>query len=133
MHRVCLFALVTSCLSAQAPADLFHKAPPAVDEALRARVQALTELHRNRPQRSEGGRLSEHSFREVRMHPNPLPLAGAERASLVPDRVRDAESSEALDQRSSTDRSSFLCPQLHVRGRRGGEVRSCPRVPQEIR
>jgi hypothetical protein len=40
-----LFALVASCLSAQAPADLFQKAPPAVDEALRARITKFFQLH----------------------------------------------------------------------------------------
>src|ERR1044071_5965016 len=45
MHRACVFVLLASCLSAQAPADLFHKAPPAVDEALRARIAKFYQLH----------------------------------------------------------------------------------------
>jgi hypothetical protein len=45
MYRACLFALLASCLCAQEPADLFHKAPPAVDEALRARISKFFQLH----------------------------------------------------------------------------------------
>ena len=37
--------LLASCLSAQSPADLFHKAPPAVDEALRTRISKFFQLH----------------------------------------------------------------------------------------
>jgi hypothetical protein len=36
---------LASYLSAQPPADLFHKAPPAVDEALRARIAKFFQLH----------------------------------------------------------------------------------------
>jgi hypothetical protein len=45
MYRTCLFLLLASCLSAQEPADLFHKAPPAVDEALRTRISKFFQLH----------------------------------------------------------------------------------------
>jgi hypothetical protein len=45
MYRACLFLCLASCLSAQDPADLFQKAPPAVDEALRARITKFFQLH----------------------------------------------------------------------------------------
>jgi hypothetical protein len=45
MYRACLFVLLASRLSAQAPQDLFHKAPPAVDEALRARISKFFQYH----------------------------------------------------------------------------------------
>jgi hypothetical protein len=45
MHRAFAAVLLASCLSAQPPADLFHKAPPAVDEALRARISKFFQLH----------------------------------------------------------------------------------------
>src|SRR5438067_7758827 len=45
MHRAFAAVFLVSCLSAQPPADLFHKAPPAVDEALRARISKFFQLH----------------------------------------------------------------------------------------
>src|ERR1044072_5758427 len=45
LARACLFVFLASCLSAQAPEDLFHKAPPAVEEALRARITQFFQLH----------------------------------------------------------------------------------------
>jgi hypothetical protein len=45
MHRVLPLVFLASCLSAQPSADLFHKAPPAVDEALRARISKFFQFH----------------------------------------------------------------------------------------
>lgn len=45
MVRVCLTALLISSCFAQAPTDLFHKAPPDVDQALRARVSEFFQDH----------------------------------------------------------------------------------------
>lgn len=45
MSRACLLGLLACCLFGQAPADLFHKAPPALDEALRARISKFFQLH----------------------------------------------------------------------------------------
>jgi len=45
MHRVFSLVILASCLSAQPSADLFHKAPPAVDEALRARISKFFQYH----------------------------------------------------------------------------------------
>src|ERR1700724_3603210 len=48
-----VFALA-SCLLAQRPADLFSKAPPEVDEALRARVAKFYQAHVDgKPRRAE--------------------------------------------------------------------------------
>src|SRR5438093_8276350 len=58
----------------------------------------LAELHGDRTERRERWRLTEHSFRQVRMHPHPLPFTGTEGPAFVPDRVGDAQSSEALDE-----------------------------------
>jgi len=40
-----LSLLAASCLCGQTPTDLFHKAPPAVDEALRARISTFYQFH----------------------------------------------------------------------------------------
>jgi hypothetical protein len=45
MHRAFAVVFLVSCLSAQPSADLFQKAPPAVDEALRARIAKFFQLH----------------------------------------------------------------------------------------
>ena len=47
-------------------------------------------------QRRERLGLAQHALRDVRVQPDALPLAGAERAGLVPDRVRDAEPAEVV-------------------------------------
>ena len=47
-------------------------------------------LHGDRAERRERLRLLEHPLGEVRVQAHALPLAGAERPGLVPDRVRDA-------------------------------------------
>jgi len=45
MHRVLWCAFFALSLSAQDPADLFHKPPAGVDQALRARVSEFFDLH----------------------------------------------------------------------------------------
>jgi hypothetical protein len=45
MQRAFAVVFLASCLSAQPPSDLFQKAPPAVDEALRARIAKFFQLH----------------------------------------------------------------------------------------
>src|SRR5207248_340652 len=45
MHRAFFLVILSSCLSAQPAADLFHKAPPAVDDALRARISKFFQYH----------------------------------------------------------------------------------------
>src|SRR5262249_13083166 len=44
-HRYWIAALLAAASFAQNPADLFEKAPPAVDEALHARVREFYQLH----------------------------------------------------------------------------------------
>jgi hypothetical protein len=38
MRKIAILALFASCAAAQEPADLFHRAPKSVDDALRARI-----------------------------------------------------------------------------------------------
>jgi hypothetical protein len=45
MHRALFYLLAAAGLCGQTPTDLFHKAPPAVDEALRARIAKFYQLH----------------------------------------------------------------------------------------
>src|ERR1044071_8557991 len=45
MRIVSLSAIFAVSLFAQAPADLFQKAPPAVDQALRERIARFYQLH----------------------------------------------------------------------------------------
>ena len=45
MLKPFLFLLTTAALFAQNPADLFQKAPPAVDQALRERITRFYQLH----------------------------------------------------------------------------------------
>jgi hypothetical protein len=45
MWKVLTVLVTASCLWGQNPADLFHKAPPAVDEALRARISKFFQAH----------------------------------------------------------------------------------------
>ena len=61
-------------------------------------VEPLAQLNRELTQRGEPFRLAQHAQGQVRVQSHPLPLAGPERARLVPDRVRDTEPSEAVDQ-----------------------------------
>src|SRR5436190_1665760 len=57
-------------------------------------VDALAVLHRDAREGRQRGRLPEHPLGQVRLEAQALPLAGAERAALVPDRIRHAESAE---------------------------------------
>src|SRR3984957_7900848 len=61
-------------------------------------VEPLAELHRDRSERRQPGRLTQHPLGEVGKQADPLPFAGAEGARLVPDRVRHAEPAQAMDQ-----------------------------------
>ena len=49
-------------------------------------------------ERRKGGRLPKHPLGQVRLQAQAFPLACAERAALVPDRVRHAEPAEVVDQ-----------------------------------
>ena len=45
MRKAFLLSALVLCLRAQDPADLFHKAPPAVEEALRTRISKFFQAH----------------------------------------------------------------------------------------
>ena len=74
-------------------------------------------LHGDRAERRERRRLVQHPLGQVGVQADPLPLAGAERPRLVPDRVRDAQPAEAVDEPGA--------PQRRRRRRRGRPSR-CP-------
>jgi hypothetical protein len=74
------------------PGDRAAGQPPRIPAA----VQPLAVLHRDLPQRRQRGRLVQHALGQVRVHPDPLPVARAERPGPVPDRVRDPEAAEPV-------------------------------------
>ena len=95
-------------------------------------------LHGDRAERRERGRLLQHALGEVRVQPHPLPLAGAERPRLVPDRVRDAEPPEVVRRapaRRSVRTSSASQPELRARRRRRARrpPAQCPSVYGDLR
>ena len=55
-------------------------------------------------QRRERRRLAQHALGQVRVQPHALPLAGAERPALVPDRVRDPEPAEVVHEPGAAQR-----------------------------
>lgn len=61
MGRTVLSLLAVCCLYGQTPTDLFHKAPPAVDEALRARIAKFYQLHVDGKFRQAEGLVAEES------------------------------------------------------------------------
>ena len=61
-------------------------------------------LDGDRPERGEGGREGQHPLGQVGMQADPLELGRGERASLVPDRVRDAEPPEVVDEPGPANR-----------------------------
>ena len=61
-----------------------------------------------RAERRQRGRLLQHPLGQVGLHPHPLPLAGAERPALVPDRVRDTEPPEVVHQPGPPQRSVIV-------------------------
>ena len=61
MRIAFLSAVFLTAVLAQQPADLFHKAPPAVDEALRARIAKFYQLHVDSKFRQAEGLVAEDS------------------------------------------------------------------------
>ena len=53
--------------------------------------------------RGEEAAAAEHSFAEVRMEADPFPLLGAERAGVIPDAARHADTPDVVHQRRPTD------------------------------
>ena len=67
-------------------------------------VEALALLHDDPGQRGERVGLLEHPLGVVRVQADPFPLAGAERAGLVPDRVGDAQPAELVHEPGAMQR-----------------------------
>jgi hypothetical protein len=66
-------------------------------------------------QRSKRPRLVEHALGQIGVHAHALPLAQAERARLVPDRIRDAEAAEIVHQSGPPQRSLLVLRQSQLR------------------
>ena len=48
------------------------------------------------PSGAKRGQLVKHALGQIRVHPDPFPLAGAQRTGLVPDRVRHTQPAEVV-------------------------------------
>ena len=59
-------------------------------------------------QRSKRPRLVEHALGQIGMHTHALPLAVAERARLVPDRIRDTQPPEIVDESRSLQHARLV-------------------------
>ena len=71
-------------------------------------VEAFALLHDDPGQRGEGIGLLEHPLGVVGVQPHPFPLAGAERAGLVPDRVGDTQPPELVHEPGSVQRRHLV-------------------------
>ena len=89
---------------AEQPGRRRDRVPGSAARVARA-VQALAVLHRDRAERRQRVGLLQHPLGEVRVHAHPLPLAGAERPALVPDRVGDAEPAEVVHEAGPAQRA----------------------------
>ncbi len=89
-------------------------------------------LHRDRAQRRELVRLVEHALGQVGVEPDALPLAGAERAGLVPDRVRDAEPAEVVDEPRATKRADLAAGKAELEAGLGGQIGDRARVTEGV-
>ena len=67
------------------------------------------------------------------MQPDPFPLARAEPAGLVPDRVRHADAADVVDQAGAPQRAHLGLCKPEVPGRHRREVGDRRRVAQRVR
>jgi hypothetical protein len=89
-------------------------------------------LDRDRSEGREGSGLPEHALGEVRVETDALPLAGAERSLLVPDRIRDAQPAEIVEIAGAPHgRRELGQPVLHRPAR--GELGDRLRVAEQVR
>ena len=74
---------------------------------------------------------TKHSFTEVGVEPDPLPLLGAERAGVIPDAARHPDTPDVVHQRGLTHRGRVRVGQ--ARGSRGGvsESGDTSRMPSQ--
>jgi len=94
-------------------------------------VEALALLDGDAAERGERLGLVEHALGHVGMHAHALPLAGAERAGLVPDRVRHAEATEVVHEAGAAHGADLALAERQLRrGLRGqaAMARECPSV-----
>ena len=96
-------------------------------------VQTLPVLDCDRAQRRQRGGLLQHPLGEIRVEPQPLPFAGAQGAALVPDRVRDPEAAEVVDEAGTPKRPHVRVGQPQTGCGLGRERRDRLRVPEEVR
>ena len=89
-------------------------------------------LHRHCCQRREGRRLVQHPLGQIRVHPHPLPLARTERPRLVPNRIRDAETAQIMDERRPSKHDDIVCRQPESDGSFGGEICDSTRMPERV-
>ena len=89
------------------------------------------------PSGASAGGLVQHPLGDVRVHPHALPLAGAERARLVPDRVGHAEPSEVVHEPRAPQRSHVGEPEAPSRlprpRRCSATAAECPSVNGDLR
>ena len=95
-------------------------------------VEPLAVLRRDRAERREQLRGAQHPLREVRVQPDALTLAGAQRAALVPDGVGHAEAAEVVDEPCTAQRADVGFRQSVDRSRLGGQVRHRARMAGEV-
>ena len=87
-------------------------------------------------QRGKRPRLVKHAFGQIGMHAHALPLAVAERAWLVPDRIRDAEATEIVHESGPPQYSLLVFGQSQSHAALDGELataRECPSVNGDFR
>jgi len=93
---------------------------PGNPRGLPRAVHALAVLHGDAAQRGQRLGLLEHPFGEVRVHTHALPLSRPKRTALVPDRVRDTEAAEVVDEPGPAQRVNLGARETDlVAGRRG--------------
>ena len=98
-----------------------------------AAVEALPQLHRDLAERRQRSRLPQHALGQVGRHPDPLPVAGAQRPRLVQDRVRHAEPAVAVDKAGPAQQVCLLRRQAEPAPGRFGQLRDRDRVAERER
>ena len=96
-------------------------------------VESLTVLDGDLRERRERRRLMEHPLGQIGVQSDPLPLADAQRARLVPDRVRHAESPEIVHEPGSAQHLRFVLSQPELCRRRGRELCDRAGVAERVR
>ena len=90
-------------------------------------------LDRDGAERGERGGLLQHSFGHVGLQADAFPLAGAERAGLVEDRVGDAEATEAVHEAGSAKRREIVTRYAERAARFVSEIGDGLAMAEEVR